>query len=50
MFKNEGREEGENRLGTLMTKLRDLERVDDAFRAASDPACRDKMYAGFSIA
>ena len=54
MFKNEGREEGrqegETKLGTLMTKLRELGRVDDAFRAASDPAYREKMYAEFSMA
>ena len=58
MFKNEGREEGrqegrqegETKLGTLMTKLKELGRVDDAFRAASDPAYREKMYAEFSMA
>ena len=62
MFKNEGREEGrqegrqegrhegETRLGTLMTKLKELGRVDDAFRAASDPNFREKMYAEFSMA
>ena len=58
MFKNEGREEGrqegrqegETKLGTLMTKLKELGRVDDAFRAASDPAYREKMYAEFRMA
>ena len=58
MFKNEGREEGrqegrqegETKLGTLMTKLKELGRVDDAFRAASDPVYREKMYAEFSMA
>ena len=49
MFRNEGREEGETRLGTLMTKLRELGRVDDAFRAASDPNYREKMYAEFGM-
>jgi hypothetical protein len=33
-----------------MTKLKELGRVDDAFRAASDPNFREKMYAEFSMA
>ena len=48
--REEGRQEGETKLGTLMTKLRELGRVDDAFRAASDPTYREKLYAEFSIA
>ena len=50
MFKNEGREEGENKLGTLITKLISLGRTDDVAKAASDPAYRDRLYSEFSMA
>ena len=46
MFKKEG----EAKLGDLITKLKELGRIDDAFRAASDPVYRDKLYAEFSMA
>ena len=50
MFKNEGREEGEKKLGALITKLISLGRTDDVAKAASDPAYRDRLYAEFSMA
>ena len=46
----EGRAEGENRLGTLMTKLREMNRTEDAFRAANDPEYRNRLYREFKIA
>ena len=48
--RKEGRGEGEAKLGALITKLRELGRVDDAFRAASDPVYRGKLYAEFGMA
>ena len=45
----EGREEGEARLASLMTKLKDLNRVDDAFKAASDSEFREKLYKEFGL-
>ena len=39
-----GEEAGETRLGKLMTKLREMGRVDDAFRAAEDKQYREKLY------
>ena len=50
MFKEEGREEGENRLGALITKLISLGRTDDIAKAASDPTYRNRLYEEFSIA
>ena len=48
--KVEGMTEGESRLAKLMMTLKDQGRVEDAFRAAADPAFREKMYAEFNIA
>ena len=64
-IKNEGRKEGiaeglekglkkgrkmeAERMGTLMTKLKSLGRVDDAFRAASDAAYRESLYKEFNL-
>ena len=45
----EGRTEGEQKLGTLMTKLKDLGRKDDAFEAAANVAYREKLYREFNI-
>ncbi len=45
----EGREEGEARLASLMTKLKDLNRVEDAFKAASDSEFREKLYKEFGL-
>ncbi len=46
----EGREEGESKLASLMVKLKDLGRIEDAFKAASDPTLRAKLYQEFCIA
>ncbi|MBR1561141.1 MAG: Rpn family recombination-promoting nuclease/putative transposase [Clostridia bacterium] len=50
MFKEEGRTEGEQKLGILITKLKSLGRIDDAFLAASDPMYRSKLYREFGMA
>ena len=50
MFKAEGLEEGEKRLGTLITKLIALGRTGDIAKAASDPVYRDRLYDEFSMA
>ena len=47
--RREGRAEGETRLGTLISRLKALGRVDDAFRAAADPVFREKLYGEFGI-
>ena len=44
-----GREEGQNILGTLMTKLLDSGRTEDVRLAAQDPAYREKLYKEFKI-
>ena len=46
----EGRAEGADRLGSLMTKLKSLGREDDAFKAAADPTYRDKLFKELGIA
>lgn len=46
----QGVEQGENRLGSLMTKLKEVGRTDDAFRAAADPDYRKKLYKEFKLA
>ena len=46
----EGRAEGETLLGTLMTRLKDAGRMDDAFRAAADADYRRKLYQEFKLA
>ena len=46
----EGRAEGESRLAALILKLSEVGRGEDAFKAASDPAFRAKLYQEFSIA
>ena len=46
----EGRAEGADRLGSLMTKLKQLGREDDAFKAAADPTYRDKLFKELGIA
>ena len=45
-----GRAEGADRMGALMTKLKSLGREDDAFKAAADPAYRDKLFKELGIA
>ena len=44
-----GRKMEAERMGTLMTKLKSLGRVDDAFRAASDAAYRESLYKEFNL-
>ena len=48
-----GREEGRTieakRIGSLMLKLKDVGRVDDAFRAASDSVFRESLYKEFGL-
>ena len=46
----QGEEKGESRLGSLMMKLKEVGRTDDAFRAAEDPAFRKKLYKEFKLA
>ena len=46
---SEGRKMEAERMGTLMTKLKSLGRVDDAFRAASDAAYRESLYKEFNL-
>ena len=48
--RKEGSEEGQNKLGSLMIKLRSLGRENDAFEAAADPAYREKLYQEFQMA
>ena len=48
--REEGREEGELKLASLMVKLKELGRIEDAFKAASDPILRAKLYQELSIA
>ena len=45
-----GREEGADRLGRLMSKLFEQNRVDDAKRASSDSSYRESLYKEFGIA
>ena len=46
---SEGRKMEAERMGSLMTKLKSLGRVDDAFRAASDAAYRESLYKEFNL-
>jgi hypothetical protein len=45
----EGRTEGEDRLGQLISKLLSLGRNQDAARAAVDPAYREQLYTELGI-
>lgn len=44
-----GEKRGESRLSDLMTRLKSLGRIDDAFKAASDEKFRKKMYKELNI-
>ena len=44
-----GRTEGEDRLGTLISKLMTEGRMDDVKKAASDKAAREALYKEFGI-
>ena len=62
LFKEEGRQEGraegrkegkheeESRQRTLMQKLIDLGRADDALKAALDPVYKNTLYREFGMA
>ena len=45
-----GRAEGADRMCSLMTKLKQLGREDDAFKAAADSVYRDKLFKELGIA
>ncbi|MBR2528898.1 MAG: hypothetical protein IKE58_10575 [Blautia sp.] len=45
----EERREGENKLSALMKKMKDDGCVDDAFKAATDVAFREKMYKAYGM-
>ena len=45
----EGRAEGADKMGSLMIKLKELGRVDDAFKAAADPEFRESLFKEFSL-
>ena len=45
-----GRTEGADRLGRLMTALKESGRVDDAFKAAEDSSYREKLFKELGIA
>ena len=44
------RNEGESLLATLITKLKDLGRTDDVYKAAADKEYREKLYKEFQLA
>ena len=48
-LENIGRTEGEDRLGTLISKLMAEGRMDDVKKAASDKAAREALYKEFGI-
>ena len=48
--KAEGKAEGESLLAALFTKLKELGRTDDAFRAAADKEYRERLYKEFQLA
>ena len=45
----EGREEGEQRLGALMTKLLSLGKTEDAMKASSDSEYRNRLYKQYGL-
>ena len=48
-FREIGNAEGENRLSTLFTKLKELGKEDDAFKAAADPNFRNQLYQQYDL-
>lgn len=48
-LENIGRTEGEDRLGTLISKLMTEGRMDDVKKAASEKAAREELYKEFGI-
>ena len=49
MFKEEGRQEGEKLLATLINKLISLGRNEDIFRVTNDAAFRDSLYIQYGL-
>ena len=49
MFKEEGRQEGENLLATLINKLISLGRNDDITKVTTDQAFRENLYIQFGL-
>ena len=47
--KAEGKAEGENKLGKLMSKLFALGRIEDAKRCSEDEKYREKLYTEFNM-
>ena len=45
----QGRVQGEEMLGTLVNKMLSIGRVEDAKRAATDPAYREEQYKVYNI-
>ncbi|MBR5098097.1 MAG: hypothetical protein IK091_02605, partial [Spirochaetales bacterium] len=45
----EGRAEGADRLGRLMSALKEEGRVDDAFKAAENSSYREQLFKEFGI-
>ena len=45
----EGKAEGENKLGKLMSKLFALGRIEDAKRCSEDEKYREKLYTEFNM-
>ena len=45
----QGRAQGEEMLGTLVNKMLSIGRVEDAKRAATDPAYREEQYKVYNI-
>ena len=45
----EGKVEGADKMGSLMIKLKELGRVDDAFKAAADPEFRESLFKEFGL-
>ena len=48
-WEEELRQEGEAKLGSLITQLKKLGRTEDAFRAASNEAYRNQLYRELNI-
>ena len=49
LFRMEGQEEGETKLGRLIEKLLRLGRTDDVLKVSTDPVYRKRLYAELQI-
>lgn len=47
--RQEGRAEGEQRLGALMSKLLSLGKTEEAMKASSDPEYRNQLYKQYNL-